>query len=232
VGPADAANDSEATGRGPVEIEVAPHPLLHVAAFVARWPAPLGELASPAWLVEGLAEDADAPVTRDEETRATVRDLLRYGGYKPTGRGKPASEYLVRAASQGRLGSINPAVDACNVVSLHSGLPASVVDLDLTLPPLRIDLAPSGSSYVFNPAGQEMRVEGLPCLHDGDGPCANAVKDAQRTKTGPATRTTLAIIWGHVELGPRAERTVAWFREIVARLGAEIVDVRLRYELP
>ncbi len=30
-----------------------------------------------------------------------MRKLLRHGGYKPTGRGKPASEYLVRAAGEG-----------------------------------------------------------------------------------------------------------------------------------
>jgi hypothetical protein len=45
--------------------------------------------------------------------RAAVRDMLRPGGCKPTGRGKPASEYLVRAASEGQLAPINLAVDAC-----------------------------------------------------------------------------------------------------------------------
>ena len=44
--------------------------------------------------------------------------MMRHGGYKPTGRGKPASEYLVKAAGNGKLGAINLAVDSCNVVSL------------------------------------------------------------------------------------------------------------------
>ena len=49
---------------------------------------------------EGLfALEADAPLQRVEQVRQDVRDLLRHGGYKPTGRGKPASEYLVRAAT-------------------------------------------------------------------------------------------------------------------------------------
>ena len=30
--------------------------------------------------------NAPAPLERDEETRQAVRDLLRHGGYKPTGK--------------------------------------------------------------------------------------------------------------------------------------------------
>src|SRR6266550_2411654 len=102
------------------------HPLLRVAAFTTTFPAPLGELGTPPAVVGLLAADAPAPLHRDETLRGAVRDMLRHGGYKPTGRGKPASEYLVRAASDGALSPINAAVDACNAVSLHSGLPISV----------------------------------------------------------------------------------------------------------
>ncbi len=62
--------------------------------------SPLAQLASPSWLTALLGAEADAPLAREEETRRAVRDLLRHGGYKPTGRGKPASEYLVRAAGR------------------------------------------------------------------------------------------------------------------------------------
>ena len=64
--------------------------------------------------------------------------------------------------------------------------------------------APPGTSYVFNAAGQSIDLAGLPCLFDAEGPCANAVKDAQRTKTGPATRRTLSLIWGTFSLPDRA----------------------------
>jgi DNA/RNA-binding domain of Phe-tRNA-synthetase-like protein len=96
--------------------------------------------------------------------RVAVRDLLRHGGYSPTGRGKPASEYLVRAASEGALRSINLAVDACNAVSLHSGFPISVVDLARAREPFRIGIAPPGASYVFNASGQTIDLAGLLCL--------------------------------------------------------------------
>src|SRR6185312_1576641 len=105
------------------------HPMLDVAAFVTEFPKPLGEIGTVNSIIELLKLDAPAPVSSDDNVRGAVRELLRHGGYKPTGRGKPASEYLLRAVGEGALTSINAAVDACNVASLHSGLPISVVDL-------------------------------------------------------------------------------------------------------
>ena len=197
-----------------------PHPLLDPGAFVTRFPAPLGETPVPAWLGALLAPGAVAPFAADDAVRAAVRDVLRKFGYKPTGRGKPASEYLIRAVGEGALASINLAVDACNAVSLHSGLPISVVDLGRATPPLRVAVAGSGDEYVFNAAGQVIDVEGLPCLFDAGGPCANAVKDAQRTKTSPETRATLSLVWGAKALGDRTARTVAWYREVLEKAGA------------
>ena len=200
-----------------IGIEVAPHPLLDAHWLDATFASALPP--SPEWLLALLRTDAPAPLARDEATREAVRDMLRRSGYKPTGRGKPASEYLVRAAEESGLRSINAVVDACNAASLHSGLPISVVDLDRTRAPLRI--APAGAEkYVFNASGQDIDVEGLLCLHDAEGPCANAVKDSQRTKTSESTRRVLAIVWGTVEAPGRAARTAAWYREMLTRLGA------------
>src|SRR6516162_6677013 len=119
-------------------LEIAPHPLLDLRAFVAEFPGPLGEIESPPELVALLRSDASAPLQTDDTVRETVRALLRHGGFKPTGRSKPASEYLLNAARDGRLTPINFAVDVCNVVSLHSGLPISVVDLDRAAPPYKV----------------------------------------------------------------------------------------------
>lgn len=203
-----------------IALEVDPHPVLRVAAFTTAFPAPLGALSTQPTVLHGLGLDAPAPVHRDEATRAAVRDLLRHGGYKPTGRGKPASEYLVRAASEGALAPINPAVDACNAVSLHSGFPISVVDLDRARGPFRIAVAPAGASYVFNLSGQEIDLAGLLCLHDAAGPCANAVRDSQRTKTGAETRSTLSVIWGCAGFEERLAVTERWYRSLLAEVGA------------
>lgn len=204
------------------------HPLLRLGAFSARWDRPLADTPSPDWLVALLALEAEAPLRSDETVRGAVRKLLRHGGYKPSGRGKPASEYLLGAAGEQALGSINVAVDLCNAVSLHSGLPISVVDLDLATAPLRVGIAADDASYVFNASGQEIRLTGLLCLHDAAGPCANAVKDAQRTKTHAGTRAVLCVVWGSSELGDRTERALAWYRELSQRTGASIDAVEPR----
>jgi DNA/RNA-binding domain of Phe-tRNA-synthetase-like protein len=210
-----------------LSVQLCAHPLLDAGAFVTDFARPLGESPSPPELARKLALDAEAPLRSDDAVRGAVRDLLRHGGFKPTGRSKPASEYLIRAVTEGALASINLAVDACNVVSLHSGLPISVVDLDRAKAPLSISIAPAGATYVFNASGQVIDLSGLLCLCDADGPCANAVKDAQRTKTNESTRRTLSIVWGTRALGDRTARTVAWYRALLGEAGAATSDVAL-----
>jgi DNA/RNA-binding domain of Phe-tRNA-synthetase-like protein len=201
-------------------LTVDPHPLLDLRAFVTAFPRPLGEMPGPPELLALLHVEAPAPLRSDDGVREAVRQLLRHGGFKPTGRSKPASEYLLKAVRDDILSAINVAVDVCNIVSLHSGLPITVVDLDRAREPLRVGIAPAGSSYIFNVSGQSIDLGGLLCLFDADGPCGNAVKDAQRTKTGPDTRRTLSLVWGTVSLPGRAARTEAWYREVLEQHGA------------
>ena len=151
-----------------MHLTVETHPLLDAAAFTTVFKWPLGETGAPDWLTDLLDHAADAPLAPSDDLRTDVRDMLRHGGFKPAGRNKPAAEYLARAASRGHLSSINPAVDACNVVSLHSGLPISVIDVDRASPPFRIAVADEEARYVFNPAGQErQRCQGQPAHQDG-----------------------------------------------------------------
>jgi DNA/RNA-binding domain of Phe-tRNA-synthetase-like protein len=206
-------------------LNVDPHPLLDLRAFCTTFPQPLGQLPSAQAVQTLLALHTPAPLTSDDHVRQVVRDLLRAGGFRPTGRSKPASEYLIKAAEEGRLSGINLAVDVCNAVSLHSGLPITVIDLDRARPPLRVAVAPPGSSYVFNASGQTIDLEGLLCLMDADGPCGNAVKDAQRTKTGPETQRTLTLIWGTTALPGRAAAAEAWYRQLLEQQGAATESV-------
>lgn len=203
-------------------LTVEPHPLLDAAAFVTTFPVPQGELATPEAVLALLGPGATAPLASSDEVRAKVRDLLRAGGFKPTGRSKPASEYLIRAVEEGRLASINAAVDVCNAVSLHSGLPISVVDLDLAKPPFKLAVCPTGTEYVFNPTGQVIDVGGLVSLWDAEGPCAGPVKDSQRTKTHAGTRRTLTVIWGTTALPGRAAAARDWYVGLLRALGAEV----------
>ncbi len=208
-------------------ISVIEHPTLEVLAFETEFATPLSEVNGAA-LPPLLSLTADVPIHCDDAVRNAIRDLLRHTGYKPTGRGKPASEYLLRAVTEGKLSSINAAVDACNVASLHSGLPISVVDLDKATAPFSIRPGAPGEQYIFNAAGQTIDIEGLLCLVDSQGPTANAVKDAQRTKTSGATRKTLSIVWGSKTLVGRTRATHDWYRQLLHSMNATTRDVATR----
>jgi DNA/RNA-binding domain of Phe-tRNA-synthetase-like protein len=206
-------------------VHLAEHPLLDAHLIEARWPEPLGGLASPGWLdalcaLEGAPTVPLAPPTASDAT--AVRDLLRVGGFKPAGRSKPCSEYIRRVAEEGRFPRIDPAVDLTNAAALHGGLPVSTIDLDRARGALRVAIAPPGTAMVFNASGQTLDLGGLVCLFDEDGPCADAVKDSQRTKTTPETRRTLTVIWGTTALPGRARALAVWMAERMVALGAEI----------
>lgn len=208
-----------------MELTIEPHPLLDLRAFTTTFPRPLGEMPTPAEIFALMSLQADSPLKSDDAVREAVRLLLRHGGFKPSGRSKPASEYLIRAVSDDALASINAAVDVCNIVSLHSGLPISVVDLAKAKPPFKAAIAPAGATYVFNASGQSIDLAGLLCLYDADGPCGNAVKDAQRTKTDAQTTQTLTVIWGTNALPDRAAQAERWYRQLLERIGATTMDV-------
>ena len=196
-----------------------PHPLLDAILIHTQWPSPIGKIGTLPNLATWFSEHAAPPIDRPDGVKPTVRDLLRHGGFKPSGRSKPASEYLVGAMARGALSSINPVVDCCNVASLWSGLPISVVDAQKGTGPWRIGIAEAGTEYVFNPTGQIIAIGGLISLFDHDGPCGGPVKDSQRTKTHEGTIETLSVIWGTKDLPGRSEATAGWYIELIAKLG-------------
>lgn len=201
------------------------HPLLLPVAIETTFSEQLGQLKTDPAIIKMLDNQWASPIQSDENTKSQVRNVLRHGGYKPTGRGKPASEYLIKAVDQGRLSSINPAVDILNVVSLHSGFPISVVDAALAPAPLLIDIAGTGTEYVFNASGQTIKLDGLVCLFDKTGPCANGVKDSQRTKTSEATVKTISIIWGAQSLKDQVGQTARWYLELLKEHGAKANEI-------
>jgi DNA/RNA-binding domain of Phe-tRNA-synthetase-like protein len=204
-------------------VSVARHELLELGAFVSRFGAPVGEIRTPPGLAG--ADIVDAPFS--EAARAAVRALLRAGGFKPSGRSKPASEYIAASHAEARFPVINAAVDVCNLASLHGGLPISIVDVDLLRggSALRVACAAPGTSFVFNASGQLLDAGNLLALFDDDGPTATPVKDSQRTKTHAATRATLSLVWGTRALAGRTAAVTAWYRAAVEQLGAVTEDV-------
>ncbi len=122
----------------PLTVVVEPHPLLEPGVFTIHTAQPCGVLATPPAIARLAEAGAEAPLASSDAVKSAVRDLLRAGGYKPSGRSKPASEYLAAAAAKGEFPRINALVDACNVVSLHAGLPISLNWLALLRSSLKI----------------------------------------------------------------------------------------------
>lgn len=206
-----------------IQVQVLEHPYLDPGGVVIELPEAQGS-ESPQWLQEMLSPQFPCE-GMTEETRKAVRTLLRQGGYRPAGRGKPSSEWLQKAASEGKLSSIFPLVDLGNSASRLSGLPLSVVDLDRVEGDLSIQLGEPGQNYVFNASGQEIDIAGLICLADSQGPCANAVKDSQRTKTSPETRRCLIQVWGTRELPEATNLLIEQISETGERLGGRLKGV-------
>lgn len=123
----------------------------------------------------------------EERCRTAGRDMLRNGRYKPTGRGKPASEYLLRAAGDAAFPRINAAVDAINLVSLQHLVPISLWDLERAgTSRFEFRLGGPAEQYVFNAAGQVLSLEDLVCgcalTDERSQPIVTPIKDSMATK--------------------------------------------------
>ena len=160
-------------------------------------------------LQQVVAERAGPLNETEEARRIAARDILRNGSYKPTGRGKPAAEYLLRAASQPEYAfpRINAPVDICNYLSLRYVVPISLWDLDRAAPDRYVfRLGQAGEGFVFNHAGQRIEVKDLLCgcrvagndpdITSSDGePIVNPVRDSMATKTTPETSRIAACVY-------------------------------------
>jgi DNA/RNA-binding domain of Phe-tRNA-synthetase-like protein len=168
-----------------------------------------------------LAGNVDIEVTRavseapqraaDEGAKKAARDMLRFGKYKPTGRGKPASEYLLQAAQENAFPRIGALVDLCNVVSLDNLLPISLIDLERAGTfDFVVRRGRTGESYVFNAGGQTIELEDLllTARLPDDAPCANAVKDSLATKLSPEAKDVLAVSYAPASRRDAAQRAV------------------------
>jgi DNA/RNA-binding domain of Phe-tRNA-synthetase-like protein len=164
--------------------------------------------------------DAIRDSVEDADVKGAVRDLLRFGKYKPTGRGKPASEYLAKAAREARFPEINNLVDINNLVSLSSQLPISLVDLDLAgSTNLEIRRGREGESFEFNAGGQIIDLRDLLLVAVDDVPRANPVKDSMATKLTDASKDVCAVLYAPSALRERLETATESFRSLVEAFG-------------
>jgi DNA/RNA-binding domain of Phe-tRNA-synthetase-like protein len=166
-----------------------------------------------------------------EEKRRTVRQLLKLGGFSPSGRNRPAHELLVRDLKErGEFHHINNVVDVNNVVSLESLLPISIFDVAKLAPTVTIRVGQPDEGYVFNQSGQWLDVKRCICCCNGappGEPIGTPVKDSMATKIFEGASAYLGVIygttagWSNDELAAITQR----FAALLAReTGGEVIQ--------
>jgi DNA/RNA-binding domain of Phe-tRNA-synthetase-like protein len=144
-------------------------------------------------------EDYEMP----EEKRRAVRQLLRIGGFSPSGRNRPAQELIIRDLKErGEFNYINNVVDVNNVVSLESLLPISVFDVAKLGTRLTVRIGEPGEGYIFNQSGQWLDVKRcIVCCHGDEAgePVGSPVKDSMATKIFDDATHFCGVIYGTTE---------------------------------
>jgi DNA/RNA-binding domain of Phe-tRNA-synthetase-like protein len=145
---------------------------------------------------------------REENFRLESRNMLRNGDYKPTGRGKPASEYLLRAAQEDNFPRINTVVDINNYISLKYMIPISLWDLDsATTAQYIFRLGNENENFIFNESEQKIELKDLVTGFKVDRykeiPIINPIKDSLKTKTTTSTRNVGAAIYYPLKAGSK-----------------------------
>lgn len=186
------------------------------------------EVYTPEFLVERdrILAKAQLPLTAErEQRRSDVRDMLRNGVYKPTGRAKPATEYLLRAAREGTFPQINAAVDVANLLCLDYLLPVSLWDLDLAAScSYTLRYGKSDEAYVFNSAGQTIALEDLLVVAraEDDVAVVNPVKDSLATKTIPTTTRVAVIVYTPVAYAAELPDVLNLFARWLRACGSDV----------
>ena len=138
--------------------------------------------------------------TAAEKLRTAVRQMLKHGKFKATGRSKPAQEYLLRCAQEdGALPRINGPVDVLNSCSLFGGLPISLLSIARSSRNLLVRYGRADEGYIFNSSGQVLDVEDLVVTCDATGeptvPVGSPVKDSLVGKIEAADTELVAVIY-------------------------------------
>lgn len=157
-------------------------------------------------LQEEIIKVSDGLDKQRELFRQACRDMLRNGSYKPTGRAKPSSEYLLREAGRDNFPSINSVVDINNLISLRYMVPISLWDPDRAgTDHVIFRLGEEGESFEFNESGQHIDlkdlVTGFRVTDEGELAMINPVKDAMATKTIDETRNVGVAVYYPIAAG-------------------------------
>lgn len=161
---------------------------------------------TPDMLKEQIRGLAMTPPQNASVRDPAIRAMLRRGGFKPSGRNRPAQEYLSNVGrTPAGLSSICNIVDVNNYISLKHRLPASIIDASCAGDGLVAREGCPGETYIFNSSGQELRLGGLLCLSTRAGiALASPVKDAFAAHITEGTKSVIGCVYGSLDLLSRA----------------------------
>ena len=218
-----------------IDRSLTPSPVLPALIYAEGIAPPEQTKDAPSFLAEAITRArATGEGFIPAEIRTRVRRMLKHGKYRASGRGRPASEFLLRAALTGEFPLINGPVDVNNAISLISGLPGSIFDADISGRELLLRWGLPRESYVFNRSGQTIDLEDLlvVCRSTGGGwePCGNPVKDAMTTKVTEETRNVIAVLYAPVD--EPVERLASFAARYAELLRTHCGGERAGYQIP
>ncbi len=153
-----------------------------------------------------------------------IRSLLKAYGFHPSGRNRPASEFLVKdLQGRGSFKSINNIVDINNHLSLLSHLPISILDREKTGDHLCIRVGTENESYIFNQEGQDLSLKHLLIVARSDGdlaPFGSPVKDSHATKIATTTHNLVGFVYATPTTAP-IEAMQQWLKLFADLLRSE-----------
>ena len=196
---------------------------MNVAFHFALPPGPLrvglveaeGVVVSPsrpeyiAEICQDIRRMTDLEYHLPDSVQKGVRSLLKAYGFHPSGRNRPASEFLIKDLQmRGEFRAINNVVDINNHLSLVSHLPMSVLDLERTGRHLCLRVGMEGESYLFNREGQELALKKLLVVAGAEQdspPFGSPVKDSQASKVFETTRNVIGVVYTSKNITPVEE---------------------------
>lgn len=184
--------------------------------------------------LQQILEHRKHELTPDEDLfRKACRDMLRIGSYKPTGRSKPSSEYLLRSVTQDSFPRINTVADINNYISLKYVVPISLWDTSkIAADSVLFRPGRTNEQFVFNPSGQTIGltdlVTGFAVSADTESPIITPVKDCQQTKTDENTNGMAVAVYypSAWEGDPALQKIVDEYAELLKEI-SETVESRL-----
>ena len=196
-----------------MSLQARPHGLHLAVADDLRGVLALGLLEAENLVLSKLPPEFDA-----ERDQVTARLAARYAGKPPADipgvaetramfhqldidptKTRPSSEALLRRVLQGKgLPQVNPAVDVCNLCSLHHQLPLGLYDRDLVKGSVRVRIGREGEGYP-GIRKQWVNLNGRLLLADDEGAFGAPTSDSLRTAITAKTKALLVVVFCPLE---------------------------------